>query len=163
VVVEVTIPADAMAGDNDLTTVTATSEFDPGVSAFSELTTTANQIYGIEMTPATAALSGAPGDVVTYTLTLTNTGNGEDTVALTFAGNLWDVQLPVDIFPLAAGASVQVTVLVTIPADAMNGDFDVVTVTADSEDGSTVSSELTTTAVVVPPEGYFLQLPIVYK
>jgi hypothetical protein len=163
VVVEVTIPADAMAGDSDVTTVTATSAFDDGVTDSSDLTTTANQTFGIELSPATAALSGAPGDVMTYTLTLTNTGNGEDTVALTFAGNVWDVELPVASFDLAAGESVEVTVLVTIAADAVNGEMDEVTVTATSEGGPTASSVLTTTAVVEAPEGFFLFLPFVPK
>jgi hypothetical protein len=163
VAVEVTIPADAMADDFDVTTVTATSAFDDTVSDFSELTTTANQIFGIEMTPATAALSGGPGEVMTYTLTLANVGNGEDTVMLALAGNLWNTELPVASFDLAAGESVEVVVLVTIPVDALDGEFDVVTVTATSEGGAEVASELTTTAVVVPPEGYFIQLPILFK
>jgi hypothetical protein len=162
-VVEVTVPAGAMAGDSDVTTVTATSVFDDSVSDSSALTTTANQVYGIELTPATAGLTGAPGDVVTYTLTLTNVGNGEDTVTLALAGNLWDTELPVASFTLAAGASVEVTVLVTIPADAVDGATDVVTVTATSEGGPTASSVLTTTAEIVPPEGFIIFLPIQFK
>lgn len=163
VVVHVTIPADAAAGASDVTTVTATSAFDDTVSDFSELTTTANQVFGIELTPATDALTGAPGEVVEYTLTLVNTGNGEDTVALAAAGNLWDVDLSAASVTLAAGASAEITVQVTIPADAVDGAMDVVTVTATSEGGPTASSVLTTTAEVVPPEGYITVLPIVFR
>lgn len=162
-VVEVTVPAGAMAGDLDVTTVTATSAFDDSVTDSSALTTTANQIFGIELTPATDGLSGAPSDVVTYTLTLTNVGNGEDTVALTLTGNLWDTELPVLSFDLAAGEAVEVTVLVTIAADAVNGEMDVVTVTATSEGGDEASSVLTTTAVVEGQEGFIIVLPIVFK
>jgi uncharacterized membrane protein len=162
-VVEVTIPAGAMAGASDVTTVTATSAFDDGVSDSSALTTTANQIFGIELTPATAALSGAPGDVVTYTLMLTNTGNGEDTVALTLTGNLWDTMLPVLSFDLAAGEVSGSDGPATIAADAVNGETDVVTVTATSEGGDTASSVLTTTAVIAPPTGYITFLPIQFK
>jgi N-acetylneuraminic acid mutarotase len=163
VVVQVTVPAGALAGDSDVTTVEATSTNDPAESDSSALTTTANQVFSIELTPATAALSGAPGDVVTYNLTLVNTGNGEDTVTLALAGNLWVTELPVASFTLAAGESVAVTVLVTIPADAVDGATDAVTVTATSEGGPTASSELTTTAVIVPPEGFIIFLPIQFK
>ena len=165
VVVEVTIPADAMAGESDLTTVTATSAFDDGVSDFSELTTTANQVFGFELAPATDAGFGAPGETVTYTLQLTNTGNGTDTYELTITPDAWEVLLPVTSFELAAGEIVDVIVLVTVALEAGDGDMDIVTITATSDgDGSEASSVLTTTAMVVaPPEGYMIFLPFVPK
>jgi len=164
VTVQVTVPADALAGDSDVTTVTATSEFDDTVSDTSVLTTTANQIYGFELAPATAALSGAPGDVVTYTLTLTNVGNGEDTYAVTFTLDAWEVTLPVSSFDLAAGETVDFIVLVTVAPGAGDGDTDIVTITVTSDgDGSEAESVLTTTAVVIIPEGFITFLPITFK
>jgi uncharacterized membrane protein len=41
VIVYITVPMDAMAGDMDMVTITATSQGDPGKQAMSELTTTA--------------------------------------------------------------------------------------------------------------------------
>jgi len=116
--------------------------------------------YEIGLSPATDAKEDALGAVVTYMLTLSNLGTMEDTITVAASGNLWDVTLPTTSFDVAAGATADVTVEVTIPTDALNGDFDVVTITATSEGGMEVSSELTTTAVVAP-EPLITYLPIV--
>jgi len=118
--------------------------------------------YEIGLSPATDAKQAAPGAVVTYMLTLSNLGNTEDTITVAASGNLWDVNLPTTSFDVAAGATADVTVEVTIPTDALNGDFDVVTITATSEGGMEVTSELTTTAVVAP-ELYITYLPLVLR
>jgi uncharacterized membrane protein len=133
------------------------------VSADAALNTHANTVYDLELTPATDALSDAPGTTVTYTLTLTNLGNITDTFTFTYTGNAWVVDLPVTSFELAAGEAVDVVVNVTIPAGAADGDFDVVTVTVTSTGDGTVtaSSELTTTALVEGPT--MIYLPIIFK
>jgi subtilisin family serine protease len=104
---------------------------------------------GVELSPAAAAQSGAPGETVEYTLTVTNTGDLTDTFSIT-ATAVWDVQLPVTGFTLGPGESAPLTVNVDIPADAANGDSDVATVTVMSETdpSSMAESELTTTAVI---------------
>ena len=66
-------------------------------------------------------------------------------------------------FDLAAGEAVEVTVVVTIPADAENAEDDMVTVTATSEGSVEASSELTTTAVVEGPGLNTIVLPFVVK
>ena len=160
--VNVTIPADALDGAMDMVTVTATSTADPLLSADAVLTTHASVAYASDLTPATAAGEGRPGAVVTDTLALTNNGSTTDTIALAYSGNLWTVNLPETSFDLAAGASVNVTVEVTIPADAVDGEFDVVTITATSEGGMEVTSELTTTAVEEPVY-YYTFLPFIFR
>ena len=55
-----------------------------------------------------------------------------------------------------------VTVEVTIPADAVAGEFDAVTITATSEGGMEVTSELTTTAVEEAVY-YYTFLPFVFR
>ncbi len=143
-----TVPADALAGDSDMATVTATSITDPLVTAEAVVNTYANAVYDITLAPATDAKSDGPGVVVTYLLTLSNLGNTEDTITVAASGNLWEVNLPVSSFDVPVGGTAEVTVEVTIPLDALNGDFDVATITATSEGGMVVTSELTTTAVV---------------
>jgi subtilisin family serine protease len=143
--VSVTVPADALPGAMESVTVTATSAANPLLSADAVTNTYTNEVYDFDLAPAVGADIGIAGEVVTFTLTLTNLGNTEDTVNLTAADNLWDVNLPVTSFYLALGASVDVLVEVSIPADAMEGDVDLVTITATSEGGIIKTSELTTT------------------
>ncbi len=149
--IQVTVPANALGGDMDEVVVTATSQSDPFQSASSILTTTANPIYGLALTPAAAAQAANPGQTITYTLRLTNTGNTTDTFHVTATGNVWNVQLPVTQTMLAAGAAANVVVRVTIAANAQSGDSDHATVTATSQGNvsKTASSMLTTTANVV--------------
>ncbi|MBE0411703.1 MAG: hypothetical protein IBX69_18405, partial [Anaerolineales bacterium] len=108
-------------------------------------------VYGVELLPVEHALSGDPGETVEYTLTLTNTGNVSDTFEVTFEGNLWDVHLPETSFMLEPDESADVIVHVTVPADAMASDFDVVMITATSAGDPELSaaSVLTTTANAV--------------
>ena len=59
----------------DTVAVTITSRGDDSQSAAATLTTTANAAYGVIVRPVTDARSGDPGEAVTYTLRVTNTGN----------------------------------------------------------------------------------------
>ncbi len=102
------------------------------------------------------ALSGAPGEEITYTLTLSNLGDAPTTVEVSLSGNNWDVSLPETSFDLGIGGMVAVVVNVTIPVDAVDGDMDGVTITATGMGGATDSSVLTTTA-----EGGLIFLPLI--
>ena len=150
VIVLVTIPAGTPAGDFDMVTINAVSEGNAGTTDSSVLTTTAGEIYGVELTPATDAQLGLPGEMVAYTLTVANLGNLTDTFEFTSTGNLWTVGLPAAV-ELAGGDSADVVVNVTVPAGALDGDFDVATIEAASvgDPGMVDSSVLTTTANVV--------------
>ncbi|MFU8771790.1 MAG: carboxypeptidase regulatory-like domain-containing protein, partial [Anaerolineales bacterium] len=121
--------------------------------------------YGLELIPEFDAQSGDPGEKVEYTLTLTNRGNALDTFELTFEGNLWVVHMPETSFDLAAGESADVIVHVSIPAEAEDGDLDMVTITATSmgDEQVVASSTLTTTAVMPAPDWFFLYTPLVVK
>lgn len=144
----------------DSVTVTAVSVADPLVTESVVANTYANTLYLLSLAPETDAASGAPEDVLTYTLTLTNLGNIEDTVSLAYAGNLWDVTLSHTEVVLPVGGSVDVTVTVTIPATAANLETDVVTVTATSTSLAEYTSVLTTTAEI-PVVYEYLWLPLV--
>lgn len=134
----------------------------PSINVPITLTVTAAPVYGVALTPATDATSGNLGDVVTYTLTITNDGNMADTFDLAASGNANATTLSQNSVALAAGASTTVEVYVTVPAGANDGDFDVVTITATSQGdpGQSAASVLTTTAV---DPTYYLYLPIIMK
>ena len=160
--VAVTIPNMASDGAQDVTTVTATSQADAGATDSSQLTSSAvvSPVYSVDVSPA-QALSGSPGEVVTYTLTVTNTSpNAADTFALSTSGT-WVASLSTPSVSLGSGASITFTVAVTIPNMASDGAQDVTTVTATSQAdaGATDSSQLTTTSAYP----YHLYLPVVLK
>jgi uncharacterized membrane protein len=149
--VQVTIPPETMAGEFDSVTITATSAGDEDLSASSTLTTTTNAIYGLMLEPEEGALYGDPDETVFYIMTLTNTGNILDTFDLVAGMSDWDVHLPVNGFELGAGGSVDVSVQITVAADALAGEFDSVTITATSigDENVSANSTLTTTSNAV--------------
>jgi uncharacterized membrane protein/N-acetylneuraminic acid mutarotase len=158
--VEVSVPAEAMAGEMDEVTISATSQAEPGEQDSAVLTTTAEAVYALSLEPDSQAASAAPGTVVEYLLTLTNEGNITDTFVLSYTGGLWEVSLPVTTTLLGAGESVEVMVYVAIPLDAADGAMDVLTLTATSQGDMEASAQavLTTTAV-----WYKTYLPLVFN
>ncbi len=154
--VTVTIPTTAAGSAQDVAIITVTSQGDNTQSAMATLTTTANNIYGVMVVPPTATKSGRSGTPVTYTLRVTNTGNITDTFQVTAGGNTWPVVTPlgpgtgpvvVAVGPLAAGAGGEIEIMVMIPADAVNGATDTVTmtVTSQGDPSRSATSVLTTT------------------
>jgi uncharacterized repeat protein (TIGR01451 family) len=158
--VEVGIPPGASDGDMDVATVTATSQGDAGVSDTTQLTTTAvvAPVYAVKLSPNQAS-SGWPGEVVTYTLQITNTSpNVADTFALSVSG-VWGASLSKSSVTLGKGSSTTFTVQITIPSGAADGDMDVTTVTATSQGDTSVSDtmQLTTTSSM-----YKVHLPVLF-
>lgn len=157
--VAVTIPADALYEAEDTVTVTATSDA-LAISDSSDLTTQAGMMAGVDLAPATDTMTGEPDETLTYTLSLTNTGNTTDTFTLAISGNAWTTQYPASVGPLAAEANAEFDVTVDIPADAMDEETDTVTVTATSQlDAGVTASSMLTTDVVT----YKLYLPFVMR
>ena len=159
--ISVDIPAGASGSDSDTVTITAASQGDPLTSDSSTLTTTANPVYGVELTPAMANDRGVPGATVTYNLTLRNTGNAPDTFDLSFGDlNGWTTGVTPALVSLSPDGTAQVACTVDIPPGANDGDFDVSGVTATSQGDASASdsSALTTTAYWTK-----LYLPVILK
>jgi parallel beta-helix repeat protein len=119
VTLRVAIPPDAPETALARTTVVATSGLSATVSATANVTTTAGQVAGVLLAPDRAS-AGAPGQVVSYTHFLTNTGLATDSFALSVASSLgWNVDVvPATVSDLAPGGSAVVTVRVTVPRNA---------------------------------------------
>jgi uncharacterized membrane protein len=162
--VYVSIPGDASNGEFDVVTVTATSQASPAASDSSVLTTTATTqtiVYGVTVEPSAATGDGDPGDTVTYTLRVTNTGNVADTFSLGYSGpSTWTVSFSSTVLNLGAGAGTSVEVYVGIPSGAAAGSSGVVTATVTSQawPAATDASVLTTHV-----SRRFIYLPIVLR
>jgi hypothetical protein len=151
--VTVAVPEDAGCGDNDTATVTFTSDSDGTKTTGSELTTSANTIYGVAVEPPTHTESGDPDTVVTHTLRVTNTGNCEDTFDVSVIGDLWPTEAPGTVGPLARDLGAEVDIRVTVPACTPGGDSDALEATFASQHDGTVwdTATLTTGANQIAP------------
>ncbi len=105
--------------------------------------------WGVNLSPG-QALEGAPGQAVTYTMSLTNTGGVSDTFTLA-ANAQWPTDLSANNVILAAGEAVTFTAVTTIPTNALAGETGTALVTATSQGDPTISDNalLTTTATAV--------------
>jgi hypothetical protein len=154
--VEVEVPN--TLGISDSFTVMATSVNSPTVSATATGSTNSVVNPDITATPDTTALSGLPGDVLTYTINVENSGDYTDTFAVDFSGNSWSTSLSTSsIGPLAVGASADVEVYVVV-GSAGSEDLVSITFTSDLDNGVTASVDLTSTR-----ESFDLFLPVIIK
>ncbi len=129
----VEVPLGALGGDSDVANLSLVSQFDPSTTAAAVLSSSANFVYAPGLTPPGDAAAGDPGTTLTYTLSLTNLGNGDDSFDVSLSGNSWTASAPATVGPLAPGASESLAVAVSIPAGALSGDSDLLTVTAASQ------------------------------
>lgn len=109
------------------------------------------QVADVETTPETADQSAAPTVDVSYDVTVANRGTGNDSFDITLSGNQWAASADTTLVTLAADTETTVRVTHTVPADALAGAMDEVTVTARSRFNGAVSDssvlETTVTAV----------------
>jgi putative Ca2+/H+ antiporter (TMEM165/GDT1 family) len=157
--VTVDIPPSAAGGATDTASIIVASQGDSSQVATVTLTTTASVVCGVTMGPVTGSRSGDPGVTVTHTLRMTNTGNITDVFDVSTSGNIWSTTVPPPVGALAAGASANVVVTVSIPATAMGGHTDVATITATSQGDDTKSA----TATLMTTARHTLFLPLIQK
>ena len=145
-VVTVTIPQDAQLGDQDMATLTLTSQGDPLVSQQAALTSTAAGVYVFELQPIPPDnQEGYPGDVLTYSLQVFNLGDFVDSYNVEVSAT-WDTVAPSTSSPLMPGEDGELVVTVTIPLDALDGDQDIATITLTSQGDPSLSKQATLTS-----------------
>jgi hypothetical protein len=125
--VRVFIPQTAAPWDQDGLVVRGVSSMDGTAHDYTMIVTGVQDgppgAYAVEVQPAaTWRLAGA-GEVVSYTLTLTNSGTLTDSYLLSLAPTEWSSSAPTTAGPLAPSAAITMTVVVTVPADAPAGDW----------------------------------------
>ncbi len=147
--VTVTIPLGAHPPQTDILTATLEADSSGGTLGSVRLTSSVTGARRVRLAPSSAARSGAPGEVVTYTLTLTNTGSLTDTYGLYTGAPVWDTHSPHTIGPLGPGESQVFDLTVLIAQSAPDGIRDYVTLSAVSQADPTIraSASLVTTAV----------------
>lgn len=124
-------------GESSRLTLTAALQGNSGKHATSVLTTTASTTpitYGVTLAPRSAAASGNPGETVTYTLRVTNTGSVIDSIGLSYSSPpSWTVAFSANPLTLGSGNGQDGDVTVGIPLGAGYGATQTLTVTATSQ------------------------------
>ena len=135
VIVTLTVPVGG-SGLVDTMHVTATSTISPDASAMVTNTTFVTGFPGtitVTIAPDNST-NGQPNDTITYSHVVTNSGDITETFSLdTVSSSGWTTAVSPTNLLLNPLESVPVTVTVTIPPSASNGETDVVTVTVRSD------------------------------
>ncbi len=154
-------------------TVTATSKGDNTKSAEVTTTTTILPVYSVTLISKSPTTGSTKDSVtgVTYNLTVTNTGNTEDTIILGSSAEIGiggavlgafkrteEQEIPTAQLEitLAAGASTDVLFIASGDLLTRSGEYPI-TVTATSKGDTTKSDEVTTTTIILPVYGFTLE------
>ena len=159
--ITVLIPTDVPGGFVDTEHVILSSLSDPDVTGEATIYSAAN-VYDLSLTTSFDTQMGEPGETVVYQLLLKNLGSVSDIFNLTASGNTWEVDLYPAEVQLLAGEAADILVQVEIPVDAIDGESDVFSIIAvsNNDPGKTASLTLTTTSFVVYSHMY---IPFITK
>jgi len=147
VIVTVTVTDTVNCSEFDAVTVNVTSTF---ASDSSVLTTTVVPSYSVTIEPPMDSGIAAPGETVTYTLRVTNTGGCNGDFAMTRLAPGWATAFAPNNFLLDAKDGRDVTVTVTIPLAAGSGAQDVATVQVEEAVSLEADTSVLTTTVSGP-------------
>jgi hypothetical protein len=165
--VTITIPPGTISGSIVSEVITVTSQTAPFPAARSVLTITAGLLpsYSMELTSLTDSKSGEPGDEISYTLILTNTGNQVDSYTIQLQGNSFSVDSPDYVGPVSPDGNTKFVGQVFIPPDAGPGTIDKMDVTVISQNGypAMAQTELITRVNFPPFPEYHRYLPLIIQ
>jgi len=113
------VPGGLAAGTSHGFSMTITSDNDETVTQTQTFSATVNQCYGLTMTVDKVSDSADPGGQADFTLSVTNDGNGDDTISLsTMGASEWSPALSESELTLQSGATSTALLSVTVPEDA---------------------------------------------
>ena len=113
------IPAGLPAGTMHGFTMTVTSDTDSSVTQTQSFSATVTQCYGLAMTVDKASDSANPSMEADFTISVTNEGNGDDTVNFaTMGASAWSPELAESELTIASGATSTTLLTITVPSDA---------------------------------------------
>lgn len=149
-VVEVAVPATADGGAATVTIQAIARNGGqippaPDSTASVNATVTVATIRNLRFDPTPLNASADPGAVITFSHTLTNTGNAPDAFTLNLSGlpTGWTATVvPTTTTTLARNASLTVTVQITVPTGISAGTTVTATIRATSQGNPTVSAEV---------------------
>ena len=126
-----------------VTVVTATSTENTEVSASGNGIVKVSAVRGVDVSISPSYQGGTPEMTLIYTVTITNTGNVEDTYDITVSDNAgWDPKFDLVQVKLAPYGSAVIWYLkVTVPESAPFGAEDNITITATSTDNVVSDSD----------------------
>nr|MDO8082658.1 C39 family peptidase [Candidatus Freyarchaeota archaeon] len=107
--------------------------------------------YGVDLSCSDLDRNIAPGENATYTITVKNIGSNRDTINLVCSSSPWTVSLDKTSVTLDPGSSTIVTLTITAPSDAQDGDLTAITVTGTSQGDTGKSDSVTATTTVSKP------------
>ncbi len=118
--IDMTVPSGLAAGTKHGFTMTVNSALaDTNEEQIQEFSATVLQCYGISMSVDKSTDSANPGVSADYTVTVTNTGNGEDTVSyMTMGAQAWTPTLSEMNSTILSGEDAQVVFTLTVPSDS---------------------------------------------
>ncbi|MFQ6130375.1 MAG: FixG Ig-like domain-containing protein, partial [Candidatus Hadarchaeaceae archaeon] len=163
------IPDEAENSTRDNITVTATSRADTTVKDSASCIAHAVGApppplpeHGVQVSISPEDQRGSPGETLTFTVTVKNKGNVEDSYDLTASDyEGWGATLAENLLTIPAGESRTTTMSITVPSDAAEDELTHVTVIATSRGDPTVSDSTTSRAIAErAPEGPGVELPI---
>jgi hypothetical protein len=148
IAIDVEIPSGAQPGDHGTTEILATSISNLTVFDVTTITTTVGlRDFDLQTIPPDSQ-EDHPGNVLTYTLLVSNIGDFKDGYNVEISST-WETTASLSIGPLLPGENNELVVVVTIPQDAEAGDWDFAVITLSSQVKPLIShsAKLTSTAV----------------
>ncbi len=113
------VPGGLAAGTSHGFSMTITSDSDSSQTQTQTFSATVNQCYGMTLAVDKNSDNADPGASVDFTVTVTNDGNGEDTMEYqTMGAAEWAPSLSESSATIASGESAQIIFTLTVPSDA---------------------------------------------